>query len=498
MKVFILTEGSRSAGLGHVSRCTALYQAFEAAGLSPRLIVSGDETAASLLAGRSYDLFDWKEDTGRLLGMTAGADIVVIDSYLAGPGLYREISETAGTAVYIDDDLRIDYPAGIVVNGTVFAERFGYPRRDGVVHLLGSRYAMLRREFWDVPVKEAGERVETVLITLGGDDARDLTPRILALLNERVPELNKRVIIGKGFREPGRIEALRDERTELIYCPDARGMRVAMLASDVAVSAAGQTLYELARVGVPTVAVAVADNQMGNVRGWLDAGFIEYAGWWSDGETLVNVVSCLDRLMRRGEIRERMSEAGRRLVDGRGARRIVRECIGQSLARHVTVREASYDDMYEVYRLSNEPDVRAVSFRSAPIAIEEHERWFVRKMQDGSSLLLVAECRGGFAGQVRFDVSGDEAVVSISLKRDYRGSGIGRHVLKKALSLLTSRFPGVRVVKAHVLKENAASLRFFENAGFRFSGDMVMRGREASELLFDTREREDHGTAYQG
>ena len=58
---------------------------------------------------------------------------------------------------------------------------------------------------------------------------------------------------------------------------------------DLAVSAAGQTLYELAQMGVPTIAIQVADNQKDNIEGWLKAGFIHFAGEWDDAKLVENL-----------------------------------------------------------------------------------------------------------------------------------------------------------------------------------------------------------------
>ena len=97
-------------------------------------------------------------------------------------------------------------------------------------------------------------------------------------------------------------------------------MKKVMLDSDIAISAGGQTLYELARVGVPTIAISVADNQLGSIRGWQKTGFIEYAGWWEDdfGIRAKNILS----QVKDPYIRRVKSEIGRKLVDGKGAKRV--------------------------------------------------------------------------------------------------------------------------------------------------------------------------------
>lgn len=104
---------------------------------------------------------------------------------------------------------------------------------------------------------------------------------------------------------------------------DAEGMKNLMLSVDIAISAGGQTTYELARVGVPSILIAVSDNQISNCKGWQEANFAKYAGWWSDTKIMDNLIYYL-RELKNLEIRKKMSSIGRFLVDGQGARRVVK------------------------------------------------------------------------------------------------------------------------------------------------------------------------------
>jgi spore coat polysaccharide biosynthesis predicted glycosyltransferase SpsG len=284
------------------------------------LIVNGDEAVQDLLKDKNFMLFDWLDDRERFFAAVRNADIVFIDSYLADCALYEKVSNIAGTGVYFDDNIRIEYPKGFVLNGAIFAERMPYPKRNGVTYLLGVGYAPLRREFWDVPEKSIRDNLEIVMITFGGADIRNLTPKVLKLLVDTYPKLFKKVIIGKGFCNTAEIEELKDKNTELIYYPNAAEMKKIMLESDVAISAGGQTLYELARVGVPTIAVAVADNQLYNIRGWQKRDFIEYSGCVKDKRVLENILLGIETL-RENEVRIEKSSIGRKLVDGKGSLR---------------------------------------------------------------------------------------------------------------------------------------------------------------------------------
>ena len=322
MNVFVLTEGGGKIGFGHITRCLALSQAFEKSGIVPKFIANGDSTIKDILRDRKYLAFNWLEEYKKVSDLLREADIAVIDSYLADLQKYRQISDVAKLSVYLDDNYRLDYPRGIVVNGSINAESLGYQKSAGSEYLLGAKYTPLRKEFWDVPGKTIGDNVASIMVTFGGDDVRNMTPYVLRLLVEKYPGMSKHVVIGKGYFNTDRIIAAADENTVLHYYPDAEDMRDIMLASDIAISAGGQTLFELARIGVPAIAVAVADNQMSSIKGWQRAGFVEYAGWWEDGMLLDNVRSALKQL-EVNDRRNKMSKTGRTLVDGKGAKRIV-------------------------------------------------------------------------------------------------------------------------------------------------------------------------------
>ena len=82
----------------------------------------------------------------------------------------------------------------------------------------------------------------------------------------------------------------KNNNVELIYSPNSAEIIDAMSSVDLAISASGQTLYELACIGVPTVAVGIIDNQKNNIKNWINLGFIEYAGCWNNKNLLDNIL----------------------------------------------------------------------------------------------------------------------------------------------------------------------------------------------------------------
>lgn len=476
MKVSIITEGFENTGHGHITRCLSLYQAFEEHNIFPTIYVNGDKHAQSLLINCRYEIFDWLTHPAKLITEIKNSDIIIIDSYLAGKEYYTHFSKLASYSLFIDDNLRIEYPEGIILNGTINSEHFSY-NINGSEFLLGAKYIPIRKEFWNVQARTINKEVSSLLITFGGQDVRNLTPRILQSLNENFPSLRKNVVIGSGFKNKEKIEALKNNYIEFHYSPDAEQMRDLMIESDIAVTAAGQTLYELAVTGTPTIAVAVADNQMNNIREWEKQGF------------LLNIILHNDRLFLRKindeleilsgvSIRKKLCKIGKNNVDGQGSRRVVSYMIEKVCETNgFYFRNAVESDSEIVYKLSNDPTVRQNSINTQPIGWEEHQQWFTKKVaQDDYRFYLVFDKKNSFIGQIRFELMDGSAVTSISISSEFRGKGLSKKIIKGVCSRIFSEILSLKNIIAYIRPENNVSINSFLSSGFILSGDEIING----------------------
>jgi spore coat polysaccharide biosynthesis predicted glycosyltransferase SpsG/L-amino acid N-acyltransferase YncA len=487
LKVFILTEGGKKTGYGHITRSLSLWEAFREKQIIPTLVVNGDKTVGELLNNTVYDVFDWMDEQDRLYGTMHGAEIVIVDSYLADLSLYKRISDIAAVPVYIDDCLRLNYPRGVVVNGAVDSEGFDYSEHENITYLLGSRYIPLRKEFWQVPEKKINKQIETVLITLGGHDLKNMTRGVLETLVRIYPKITKHVVIGKGFENIKRIKDVADKRTHMIFQPDPKKMQEIMLESDISISAAGQTLYELARQGVPAIAITVANNQHINIKNCQKAGFIEYAGWWENKDILDNLIKRI-KILESRELRQERSENGKAMVDGLGAERIARFCFQKYFDETLVLKLATLDDVHNIYSLSTESFVRQNSFHREKFSFEEHKKWFIEKLRDEDCFFIISEIGGKFIGQIRFDVAKKEAVISISIVERYRGIGVGNLIIQKALQYLRIHNPQIEKIKAFIKNDNVSSIKLFQNANFKYEKKLVIEKHNAVEYIYHLRQ----------
>ena len=472
MNVVILTEGGKDYGFGHVARCSSIYQAFQYYGISPTFLVNGDESVKSIISDIDVEIRNWIEDSSFI----SNADIIVIDSYIADLDFYNELSNDIPLVVYVDDNNRLHYPKGIVVNGTLDVSNMDYSQRKNIEYLVGNEFIPLRKDFWNIPKLKINDSIENILITMGGNDLRNLTPQILKLLNNNFPEVNKKVIIADSFNNVSEIEALKNDSVELIYSPNSNQIMDTMNSVDLAISASGQTLYELACIGVPTIAIGVIDNQKNNIKNWINQGFIEYAGCWSDNNLLDNILNKIEHLQDKN-IRYDKQLFGIQAVDGKGSLKIVKGILNKFYKDNSIFRAIQKYDSLKIFEIANDDEVRKFSFSSDKIPLEDHKRWFGNILNDNSVKFYVLEYENELIGQLRLDFDEEYPVISISLNKKYRGLGLSKILLAKGLELIDGK------VIAYIKKENIRSISFFKSMGFKKEDEVIIKDCDALKFI---------------
>lgn len=329
LRVIFRTGGGAHSGMGHVRRCLALAGALRGLGSESLFLMDGDPVvleevaAAGFQAVRIRAEHDLADTIEQCRVHKAGA--VVADSYAFDTLYFRGLAETNCLVVALDDLADRELPVSLVVNGTAGADRLRYRGAPHTRYLLGPRYIPLRCEFAEPPARAFAAGVRRVLITAGGSDPHELTPRLMRWTTRVLGSVNQDVVIGPlfGRADPVRAEA-RAAAGPIQLHENPQDLRRLMLAADLAVCGGGQTTYELAATGTPTVAIRLAENQTFNLKGLSEAGALVWAGDAGDADLESKVTRALAGLAGGPGRRAEMSRRGRALVDGQGALRVGR------------------------------------------------------------------------------------------------------------------------------------------------------------------------------
>jgi RimJ/RimL family protein N-acetyltransferase len=237
--------------------------------------------------------------------------------------------------------------------------------------------------------------------------------------------------------------------------------------ADLAIGAGGVTTWERACLGLPSLVVAIAANQLPFAEALDQAGTLQLLG--EAGSITPEQI--------RAALQTRSAErfdtaAGSWLTDGWGAPRLVTTMLGPQGA--ISLRPARSADEALLLRWANDPQVRANSFSPVPINPADHHHWFQQGLENPNRLLLIATATDGcLIGQIRFDRElasaeggASEATVDLSLDRCARGHGLAAELVRLGLQAMEQRWGQTTDAVADALSSNTASNVCFARAGF--------------------------------
>ena len=330
-------------------RCLALAQAWQDAGGSVNFLMAQSTASirARLVAENCKVFFlsviPGSEQDAALTGehfSQLGAEFLVVDGYAFGAKYQHQLRNREQTFLYVDDAGKCErYLADIVLNQNLTAAEDLYHNcATGARLLLGTSFCLLRREFtrirkWQRQIARLGRNV---LVTLGGSTPPEAGIRVIeALGRARVEDLRAIFVVGGSSPETVMLESCAAKFPGKIFLRrDVSNMAELMMQADIAISAAGSTCWELCFLGLPSILLDVADNQIPIATELQRRGCAFYAG---NGNSVSpnELAQTLENLVASQDVRESMSVRSRELVDGKGAERVVsaiREVVRQSFA----------------------------------------------------------------------------------------------------------------------------------------------------------------------
>lgn len=460
MKVIFITELLKESGMGHFTRCHSIADAFWERKITCEFLVTTNIELFNKNENYFYKQINWIKNPHLLKQSLTDSSFVFADSYHITNEIYSIIYKYSKTPAFLDDENKESYSRGFVINGNLIAKSLNYKDKEDVFYLLGQNFQPLRKEFWDVEKRITRDEIKDILITMGGTDTHTFITLLVKEINKNFPKCQLH-ILSKNLLQ-----------SSLEYCKFYSNLTVEEMielikSCDIAISAAGQTTYELAATQTPGVLVKLAENQSLNIEGWCKNIFFDFAGSIKDEQTVFNILSFIKNNLDK-EKRDRISEKLKKQFYATGSRNIVTEILKIQSEKYLTLRKASSDDLFKVFELSNDDEVRRLSFISSKIDIESHKKWFKSKITNHSTFFLVAEYSGEFVGQVRYEINDNEAVVGISISKEFRGLSLGDKILIKSAKLLSESFKEIRKIIAYIKKENIASQKSFEKAGYVF------------------------------
>lgn len=450
-RVHFRADGSTRSGLGHIFRSIALAQIiqpeFTCCFWAKDLMFSLKETIQETFE-TVHEIDSKLSVTEEAAVIAAGlhpSDIFVTDGYHFTTEYQQIIKRSGCMLVCVDDIHSCHYVADVVLNHAGGLGEKDYSFEWFTQLNLGTRYAILRKPFWQT-AKPAERKSKEVFICLGGADPDNETEKVLSTCLAKTPDLHFHVITGAAYLFGKELQEMilscgATDRVTLYSSLSGDEMVRMMDQCAVAITSPSTVSYEYLARGGTLYLHRIADNQAWVNKYFTETGLAaDFNSFPTGGKPASLESGYTDNL-----------------------RKIFQEL---SLESAITLRHAIASDARCIFDWVNDPEVRRQSFSSDPITWENHLQWFEKKLQSQDTRFYILEKKGQPVGQIRFDIRGQEAVIGYLLDAAWRGKGLGRIVLKKGVQALLQNRPDVNLIAGSVKQSNPASCRAFEKLHF--------------------------------
>ena len=334
--VVFRVDGHDKIGMGHISRCMALANEFKQnTNFNPIFIVKNyEETVKNLRAG-GYDVktipyhMNATEEYDYLCKLLDNCmpQILITDLPHITEEHLCNLKNICKLLVTIDDLNLIRFNSDIIVSGYLPAMHYIYNFYNSDVGLyVGPKYLMLKDVFKQLHQRNRQIKVipDSILVTLGGADPKNLTVKVIEALNMLKPSYNITVVIGPAFNNTNNIiNSTNKSHHNYIIKSNVNDMHELMWNSDIAITAGGETSYELACLGTPAINISHVEHQVVNANELEKAGTLINLGL-SDRVTQDEIYDEMDDLLSNAAKRKQMSKNGWMLVDGQGSHRVMK------------------------------------------------------------------------------------------------------------------------------------------------------------------------------
>jgi spore coat polysaccharide biosynthesis predicted glycosyltransferase SpsG len=327
----IFTEVTGEIGTGHIMESFALVKVAQSQGISTELWINRD--APKGLINRApcephlADVFSpanlsaaGKElkDQGARLAMTNFRHVT--------NDQIHALSECGLLVVCIDDFGTRQLDCDVVINPTMVEEQQRYTSDNPRFQLFsGPEYLTLGSDYQELHEKPRNFRgpVKNILVTLGGSDPNAATLKLVETLFGSPEDITVHVIVGAAFQELAALKSLLKHNQEERFQLHENVSNLASLMSDadIGFTAGGNTLSEMACIGTPAVVLFDEDHEGRQGSAFQKAGAaicLGQAAQVPPGDIIKTIEELND-----SQLRESLSQAGKALVDGKGAERVL-------------------------------------------------------------------------------------------------------------------------------------------------------------------------------
>lgn len=312
LKIAFRCDASIQMGSGHVMRCLTLANELREQGAVITFICREHEgNLFNLIKSSGFDLVPLKLGTqvtkGNLahahwLGATQEEDVqqmieslklirdircVIVDHYALDINWEAEVKKCVNRIMVIDDLADRRHNCDLLLDQNYYSQielRYENLVPINCLKLLGPKYALLRPEFVEArkSLKIHDGSVKNLFIFFGGSDPTNETKKtLLALQSSDIDDMKINVVVGQSNPNKEQIRAICESNHWNYHC-QIKNMAELMSNADLAIGSGGAVNLERCYLGLPSIIIMIAKNQMETSNALAHARVVENLGWYEE------------------------------------------------------------------------------------------------------------------------------------------------------------------------------------------------------------------------
>jgi UDP-2,4-diacetamido-2,4,6-trideoxy-beta-L-altropyranose hydrolase len=498
MNIVIRTDSSIHIGTGHIMRCLVLARELKRnqhnVSFAMR-VQEGDSVSyiedqefivhklpsckVNVKPKNSLDYAAWLQapwllDAEQFIEKTNKVDLVVTDHYALDYKWQKKVRSELDCKIFAIDDLVRHHDADLILDQTLMRTPDEYKLCNTHV-LTGCYFALLNpmfsRKREQALVNNTLPHQHKILISMGGIDQDNATLDVLHALKKLTAKPKITVLLSRKAPHYEQVKVFCSQNNDWIKHIDfVNDMAELMLTHSVSIGAPGTTSWERACLGIPSIIIPLAENQLTISKNLVRA---RAAILVNRQDITKNLLQSYFELIKKWSM---FHQNNLKICDGLGVHRVVKS-INNLLSgegNKLAIRPASVDDIQQVYNWQCHPDTRKYALITQAPCWEEHQKWMRQKLDSIEDYFyMIKSCKKNESvGVIRLDrIKKAEYLVSIFISPEHYGQGIA----KWALSYIDNIHLNV-TLHATVLEDNIASQQLFISANYQhISADTFVR-----------------------
>lgn len=320
MNILFRADASIQIGTGHIMRCLTLADMLKANSKTITFITNKDTASLSrLILERGYfhetilnnlqsGIDEWKTDAIQTIEiikkMSNPVDLLVVDHYMLDTKWEEQLKGYANRLMVIDDLANRKHYCDFLLDQNFYLnleDRYNLLVPRWCKKLLGPKFALLRQEFKSAKdCIQRSEDINRILVFFGGTDPTGETIKVLQAFQKiNLKHVNIDVVTGVNNPKNNEIRELCDRYQYNYFC-QINNMAEFMCKADLSIGAGGSTTWERCMLGLASITIAVAENQIEILKDLQSRKVVHHLGWWSSVSE-EDVISSLKLLMNNKE-----------------------------------------------------------------------------------------------------------------------------------------------------------------------------------------------------